>query len=82
MAVSTVPQAQNRGLLVDGERKSYARLKEVLPLPNLIRVQIDSFKWFLEEGLRELFAEISPITDFTGRNLELQLLDYTIEIVG
>src|SRR5512142_207147 len=78
MAVSTVPQAQNRGLLVDGGRKSYARLREALPLPNLIRVQIDSFKWFLEEGLRELFAEISPITDFTGRNLELQLLDYSI----
>ena len=78
MAVSTVPQAQPRGLLASSNRKSYARIVEVLPIPNLIRVQIDSFNWFLEEGLRELFAEISPISDFTGRNLELQLLDYTI----
>jgi len=78
MAVSTVPQAQPRGLPAGNIRKSYARIVEVLPIPNLIRVQIDSFNWFLEEGLRELFAEISPITDFTGRNLELQLLDYTI----
>ena len=78
MAVSTVPQAQPRGPLTTNHRKSYARIQEVLPLPNLIRVQVDSFNWFLEEGLRELFAEISPISDFTGRNLELQLLDYTI----
>ena len=78
MAISTVAPAQPQGLLVGANRKSYARTQEVLELPNLIQVQTDSFQWFLDEGLRELFAEISPISDFTGRNLELQLLDYTI----
>ena len=45
-------------------------------MPNLTQIQLDSFKWFLEEGLRELFDEISPIQDFTGKNLELRFLDY------
>ncbi len=58
-------------------RKSYARIPEVLAVPNLVRVQLDSFRWFQEEGLKELFAEISPIQDFTGRNLELHFLDYS-----
>src|SRR5207244_2792258 len=43
------------------------------PVPNLIQIQRESFQWFLNEGLRELFAEISPISDFTGRNMELEL---------
>ena len=49
------------------ERRNFASLPEVLPLPNLIQTQIDSFKWFCEEGLQELFAEISPIQDFAER---------------
>ena len=57
-------------------RKSYARIPEVLPIPNLIELQLDSFTWFVEKGLRELFDEISPITDFTGKVMELQFLDY------
>jgi DNA-directed RNA polymerase subunit beta len=57
-------------------RKSYARIPEVLPIPNLIELQLDSFKWFVEKGLRELFDEISPIKDFTGKVMELQFLDY------
>ncbi len=77
MAIAAVNQALARGVEPNGNRKNYARINEVLAMPNLIRVQIDSFQWFLEEGLKELFAEISPITDFTGKNLELQLLDYT-----
>ncbi|HUQ16500.1 MAG TPA: DNA-directed RNA polymerase subunit beta [Candidatus Saccharimonadales bacterium] len=56
------------------QRRNYASLPEVLPLPNLIQTQIDSFKWFCEEGLQELFAEISPIQDFTGKNLDLRFL--------
>ena len=56
--------------LIESRRKSYARIPDVHPIPNLIKVQIDSFKWFLDEGLRELFHEISPITSFNG-NLEL-----------
>src|SRR5438552_2815698 len=57
-------------------RKRYARIPEVLPVPNLIELQLQSFKWFIEKGLRELFDEISPIKDFTGKVMELQFLDY------
>ena len=60
--------------LADGAaRHSFARIAEVAPIPNLIKVQRDSFDWFLREGLKELFAEISPIQDFTGRNMDLEL---------
>src|SRR5437764_599079 len=59
-----------------GWRIRYARIPEVLPIPNLIELQLDSFKWFVDKGLRELFDEISPIKDFTGKVMELQFLDY------
>ncbi len=60
--------------LADGAaRHSFARIAEVAPIPNLIKVQRDSFDWFLREGLKELFAEISPIQDFTSRNMDLEL---------
>lgn len=58
-------------------RYSFAKLNEVLELPNLIEVQRNSYKWFLYEGLREVFHDISPIQDFTG-NLVLEFLDYTL----
>jgi DNA-directed RNA polymerase subunit beta len=58
------------------DRKRYARIPEVLPVPNLIELQLESFDWFIEKGLRELFDEISPIKDFTGKVMELQFLDY------
>ena len=55
------------------ERVSFANIDEVLPLPDLIAVQRDSFKWFLDNGLIETFTDISPIEDFTGRlSLELE----------
>ena len=57
-------------------RKSYARLPHVLDVPNLIEVQLNSFRGFQEEGLRTLLKEISPIKDFTGNRLELNLVDY------
>ena len=57
-------------------RIRYARIPEVLPIPNLIELQLDSFKWFVETGLRELFDEISPIKDFTSKVMELQFLEY------
>ncbi len=57
------------------ERLSFAKIPEVLPLPDLLAVQRDSFRWFLEEGLREIFDEISPIEDFTG-SLALELTDH------
>ncbi len=68
-AESSVPTAVSA-------RKRYARIPEVLPIPNLIELQLDSFNWFIENGLRELFDEISPIKDFTGKVMELQFLDY------
>ncbi|HHV78762.1 MAG TPA: DNA-directed RNA polymerase subunit beta [Firmicutes bacterium] len=59
------------------ERLSFGRIQEVLELPNLIEVQQSSYKWFLEEGLREVFRDISPIEDFTG-NLIMEFLDYEL----
>ncbi len=59
------------------ERRSYARIREVLDLPNLIEIQQKSYEWFLREGLREMFADISPIQDFTG-NLVLEFIDYSL----
>ena len=53
-------------------RMTYAREKEVLGMPNLLDVQKDSYKWFIDEGLREVFEDINPITDFSG-NLSLEL---------
>ncbi|ASK61665.1 DNA-directed RNA polymerase subunit beta [Virgibacillus phasianinus] len=60
------------------QRRSYARISEVLELPNLIEIQTASYQWFLEEGLKEMFKDISPIEDFTG-NLSLEFVDYTLE---
>src|SRR5690554_1901527 len=59
-------------------RMSYSKIDEVLDMPNLIEVQKNSYRWFLEEGLREVFADISPIQDYTG-NLVLEFLDYYLE---
>ncbi|HEX8982096.1 MAG TPA: DNA-directed RNA polymerase subunit beta [Ktedonobacterales bacterium] len=56
------------------ERVSFARIPEIRPMPNLIQVQLDSFEWFKREGLRELFAEISPIEDFTSKSLKLEFI--------
>ena len=57
-------------------RQRYARIPEVLEIPNLIELQLSSFNWFVEKGLRELLDEISPIKDFTGKVMELHFLDY------
>ncbi|MEZ3505194.1 MAG: DNA-directed RNA polymerase subunit beta [Lachnospiraceae bacterium] len=62
-------------------RMSYSRKKEVLEMPNLIEVQRDSYQWFLDEGLREAFADISPITDYSGK-LSLEFTDFTLDIEG
>ena len=60
-----------------GVRMSYARQKEVLDMPNLIEVQKDSYQWFLDEGLKEVFDDISPITDYSG-NLSLEFVDFKL----
>jgi len=57
-------------------RKSYGQIADKLEVGNLIQTQLDSFEWFKREGLRELFNEINPITDYTGKNYELRFLDY------
>ncbi len=56
------------------ERVSFARIPDIRPMPGLIQIQLDSFEWFKKEGLHELFAEISPIEDFTGKNLSLEFI--------
>ena len=58
-------------------RMSYSRQKEVLQMPNLIEVQKDSYQWFLDEGLKEVFDDISPIADYSG-HLSLEFVDFTL----
>src|SRR5918998_2185887 len=71
--LSVVDPARNR---VVAERKRYARIPEKHPIPNLIELQLESFRWFTETGLRELLDEISPIQDFTGKVMELHFKGY------
>ncbi|PKM91591.1 DNA-directed RNA polymerase subunit beta [Candidatus Falkowbacteria bacterium HGW-Falkowbacteria-1] len=67
------PNIKNR------ERRYFTNLKEAIPIPDLIEAQKNSYKWFLEEGLAELFDEVSPITDFNSRELELSLGEYYLD---
>ncbi|MDX9871791.1 MAG: DNA-directed RNA polymerase subunit beta [Clostridia bacterium] len=60
-----------------GTRVSFASIKEVLEMPNLIEIQQNSYQWFLNEGIKEMFRDISPIQDFTG-NLVLEFIDYSL----
>ncbi len=60
------------------ERMSFSKIKEIADVPNLIEIQVDSYKWFLEEGLKEVFTDISPIEDYTG-NLILEFVDYSLD---
>jgi DNA-directed RNA polymerase subunit beta len=62
---------------VPESKKSYAKIAHVLDIPHLIRIQLDSFEWFRQEGLRELLDEISPISDFTGTRMELRFGSYS-----
>jgi DNA-directed RNA polymerase subunit beta len=71
---------KNRIRPIDGSkvmRMSYARQKEVLEMPNLIEVQKDSYQWFLDEGMKEVFEDISPIADYSG-SLSLEFVDYEL----
>ncbi|MFO0704766.1 MAG: DNA-directed RNA polymerase subunit beta [Candidatus Andersenbacteria bacterium] len=60
-------------------RKFFSPSRDVSDLPNLIEIQLDSYRWFLEKGLRELFDELNPIEDFTQKELELHFLDYYLD---
>jgi DNA-directed RNA polymerase subunit beta len=62
-----------------GTRKYFTSFKEVMSMPNLIEVQLVSYKWFMDKGLKELFGEVTPIKDFTGKNLELFFGDYFLD---
>ena len=73
MSSVTTPSTEQSSLI---PVKSYARLPQILEVPNLIQVQLDSFRWFMEEGLHQLFEEISPIKDFTGNRLEISFVGY------
>ncbi|WP_416223938.1 DNA-directed RNA polymerase subunit beta [Tepidiforma sp.] len=64
------------GIIAPTAVKAYGRIPDVLDLPNLIRIQLDSFEWFKREGLRELFDELSPIQDFTGKKMDLIFGEY------
>ena len=59
-------------------RRSYSRINEVLELPNLIEIQTDSYKWFLDQGMKEMFEDISPIEDHAGK-LALEFVDYSFK---
>ena len=65
--------------LGNNERMSFGKIDEVINMPNLIEVQKNSYKWFLEEGLKEVFKDVSGITDYTG-NLVLDFIDYTLDV--
>ena len=59
-------------------RKSFARHKEILEMPNLLEIQKKSYQWILDKGLREVFKDVSCITDYAG-NLELSFIDYSMD---
>lgn len=59
-------------------RKNFARHEEVMPMPNLLEIQKTSYQWFLDTGLREVFADVGAITDYQG-NLELTFIDYKMD---
>ena len=61
------------------KRISLSEISAVMPMPDLIEIQKDSYSWFLKEGLEELFDEINPVTDFIGRDLELYFEDYYLD---
>ena len=59
-------------------RKNFARHEEVMAMPDLLEIQKKSYKWFLDTGLREVFADVASITDYAG-NLELSFIDYSMD---
>ena len=60
------------------ERMTFSKISEVIDMPNLIEIQKDSYEWFLKQGLKEVFEDMSSITDYTG-NLVLDFIDYRLD---
>jgi len=78
--VSKLLPKENIIMKESSKRKYFGeRIDKNIVLPNMIEIQLDSYRWFLENGIRELLDEISPITDFSGKKMELQFLDYTLD---
>ncbi|MDF2379297.1 MAG: DNA-directed RNA polymerase subunit beta [Candidatus Gracilibacteria bacterium] len=71
--------ALDRSTSVDQAGRYFFTSADEYPFPNLIEIQLDSYQWFLEEGIRELFDEVSPIIDFSGKKIELHFLDHSFE---
>ena len=59
-------------------RKSFARSEEIQDMPNLLEIQKNSYRWFLDEGLREVFKDVDTVTDYSG-NLELSFVNYSMD---
>ena len=64
--------------LGNNNRMTFSKINEVIDMPNLIEIQKDSYKWFVEEGLKEVFRDMSDITDYSG-NLRLSFVDYRLD---
>ena len=71
-----IPPRTEEEQLASVGRRNFGKIHSVMAMPNLIKYRSISFDWFKNQGLQELFEEISPITDFTGKNMELRFLDY------
>ena len=80
VAVETyLPDLTDQKLILNGAGRTFLNTEEeVCPLPNLIEIQINSYRWFLQEGIRELLDEITPITDFSNKKLELHFLEHSL----
>src|SRR3989344_2021200 len=78
-SVQNLPQNMPIRKSVAAKRKRFPSAPDGMDLPNLIEMQTQSYRWFFESGLSELFAEISPVKDFTGKNLELHFGQYFLD---
>lgn len=76
--LATTPSFR-RNPVKNAPRLNFGKAPDALPLDNLVQIQTNSFKWFIEKGLKDLFSEISPIRDFIGRDLEIYFLDYYLD---
>ncbi len=79
MQPKSLSSVSHRVGVVDPRRKFFTKMHESSPMPNLIEVQLNSYKWFFDKGLRELLEEINPTKDFTGKNLEMTFGDYFLD---
>ena len=78
MPKTATPKTASMDATAPIKRKFFVDNKWQIDLPNLIEVQTNSYEWFLQEGIRELLDEISPITDFSGKKLELHFLEHSL----